>query len=138
MSSCTLALQIMTDTDSFTHYIIREPGYLGRPDSGLSRWSDVCIRIPIGRYNMTFHAVGCLGDRIQITDVTVGTRGCGRCIIYNKTLEYSSEEYRDNRYFDVGFSNGYWPQLAVKRLEGTKMNHSSLSLIAWSDIVLLY
>ncbi len=84
MSSCTLALQIMTDTDSFTQDIMLEPGYLGRPDSGLSRWSDVCISIPTGRYNMTFHAVGCLGDRIQITDVTVGTRGCGKTLInYN-------------------------------------------------------
>ncbi len=78
MSSCTLALQIMTDTDSFTQDIIREPGYLGRPDSGLSIWSDVCVKIPTGRYNMTFHAVGCLGDRIQITDVTVDNGPCGK------------------------------------------------------------
>ncbi len=41
-------------------------------------WTERCLKLPSGSYNLTFHATGQSPARVQIQNIVVNDQGCGR------------------------------------------------------------
>ena len=49
----------------------------GYTDREMPAWTDICLKLPTGSYNLTFHATGQSPTRLQIQNIVVNDHDCG-------------------------------------------------------------